>query len=431
MKYALSDNELMSSLLINNKDNIIKRFTVISDEEKSEIIDFFKSHSNLENKVDWNKMSNAQESLYQDIQNLMAETKKNAEEKKQRKTDIKSLFKDTEHFEVLGEDDNYVYVAPLTWDACVFIDSFKCGGQGATWCIGWQEKDVYWKKYTEEDDYVFVLMMSKHGANGSILEQLRMSGDIDDDKIYDLDNYDYEGGDYPDLKYPNDNKVMFQIDSSGYVTAWEQVDDFELFRNQSMTRIIKECELGFEWGSDEYVRISDLIAERRHGNMEGIIDDFGDEIRVDLDTLYTSDYSYTQANDYITDVFGDRISMMSFVGVCSVASMVGDVISGIDIDYLDLSEMSIEKNQVYDLERMFEDAYSISDTLDLSCFGDNNVFVEGFLNNLYGEPNLIIVNPNCTVLIDYINEYNQKNGTDIQIKMKYDYSMQPELDFGE
>lgn len=430
MKYSLSDNELMSSLLINNKDNIIKRFTVISDEEKSEIIDFFKSHSNLENKVDWNKMSNAQESLYQDIQNLMVETKKNAEEKKQRKTDIKSLFKDTEHFEVLGEDDNYVYVAPLTWDACVFIDSFKCGGQGATWCIGWEEKDDYWRKYTEDDNCVFVLMMKKPKSEEYILERLNFTGDIDIDKIYEIE---WGEEDIEDMieKYPNDNKVMFQIDSSGYATAWEQSDDFPLFNDARMSGIIERCELGFDWGDDEYMRISDLIAERRHGNMEGIIDDLGDEIRVDLDALYTSDYSYEQANDYITDVFGDRISKMSFVGVCDIECMVGEVITDIAIDYLDLSEMGVRKNQTYRLDEILEDAYSVSDTLDLSCFNDNSVLVEDFLNNLYGEPNVIIVNPNCTVLIDYINEYNQKHGTDIQIKMKYDYSMQPELDFGE
>lgn len=58
------------------------------------------------------------------------------------------------------ENKDYVFVVPLTWEACKFMDSFECGGAGAKWCIGYEKNNFYFEDYTERG-YKFVLAFRK------------------------------------------------------------------------------------------------------------------------------------------------------------------------------------------------------------------------------------------------------------------------------
>lgn len=59
------------------------------------------------------------------------------------------------------ENENWIFVMPNSWAACRFMDSFDCGGQGAKWCIGWEQSNEYWKTYTKNGD-LFILAFSKN-----------------------------------------------------------------------------------------------------------------------------------------------------------------------------------------------------------------------------------------------------------------------------
>lgn len=57
-KYRTDQNYLRFSVLdylTEKKDHIIKKMPNLTDDQKKELIDFFKRKSNLENKIDWNK----------------------------------------------------------------------------------------------------------------------------------------------------------------------------------------------------------------------------------------------------------------------------------------------------------------------------------------------------------------------------------------
>ena len=58
------------------------------------------------------------------------------------------------------ENKEWLFVVPLTHAACVFMDSFECGGQGAKWCIGQKDDDSAWKRYLKQESY-FVLAFNK------------------------------------------------------------------------------------------------------------------------------------------------------------------------------------------------------------------------------------------------------------------------------
>lgn len=45
------------------------------------------------------------------------------------------------------EDDDYIYISPLNFKSCVFVDSYKLGGEGAKWCIGWTKHPYFYHLY--------------------------------------------------------------------------------------------------------------------------------------------------------------------------------------------------------------------------------------------------------------------------------------------
>lgn len=58
------------------------------------------------------------------------------------------------------ENDKFIFVMPMTWEACKWMDSAKCGGQTAKWCIGTKDTKQYWKQYINKYN-LFILAFSK------------------------------------------------------------------------------------------------------------------------------------------------------------------------------------------------------------------------------------------------------------------------------
>lgn len=79
---------------------------------------------------------------------------------KDTKIDPKKMFKDTSKFSIIAETDEWLYVVPKSYEACVFIDSFHCGGAGAKWCIGWKQSSRYWDEYINRGD-IFLCAYNK------------------------------------------------------------------------------------------------------------------------------------------------------------------------------------------------------------------------------------------------------------------------------
>lgn len=63
-------------------------------------------------------------------------------------------------FLYLGESDKFLFIGVCTYNAAVFCDSFKCGGAGATWCIGTQDDNKYWLNYNHKN-HMFVIAYNK------------------------------------------------------------------------------------------------------------------------------------------------------------------------------------------------------------------------------------------------------------------------------
>ena len=72
------------------------------------------------------------------------------------------------------ENNDYVFVVPLTWEACKFMDSFECGGAGAKWCIGYEKSDAYFRDYIKKGSLFILAFRKKHSVKGEIKYMLEL-----------------------------------------------------------------------------------------------------------------------------------------------------------------------------------------------------------------------------------------------------------------
>ena len=154
-----------------DKTSMIKKLVLpdIDNEEEKEkfkisLLDFFKKHPNYENKIDWNKFKTLTKNDFDSVLALGDASK--AAQKKQASEDIKNIFKsqNNRQFMIVGENDNWLFVAPLNYAAAVFCDSSENQGAGAKWCIGYKGTDEYWNRY-HGDGSVFIMAFNKNYKN--------------------------------------------------------------------------------------------------------------------------------------------------------------------------------------------------------------------------------------------------------------------------
>lgn len=106
------------------------------------------------------------------------------------RTNPRKLFSDKEHYHIVDENEDWLFVSPLTYESAVFMDSFRCGGAGAKWCIGYERNNKYWNSYVHDKESEFILAYNKKSWGKS------------------------EG-----------QKYMIQKEKDGHILTWPQNDD--------------------------------------------------------------------------------------------------------------------------------------------------------------------------------------------------------------
>jgi hypothetical protein len=139
------------------KQKIINKFN-ISDYEKQQIIDFFKTHANLESEIDWN--NDNEEELLNEIYMLQKRTN-DSRKNKTRRTKLRpeDAFKQ-DNFYILKTNENGQYIGLLNHDAAVYANSAASGGGPAKWCIGTTSNHSWWDDRVSRG-YRYVLYLYK------------------------------------------------------------------------------------------------------------------------------------------------------------------------------------------------------------------------------------------------------------------------------
>ena len=145
-------NKFFENVYREGKVDRIKKFSNLTDEQKKEATAFYKSHTTgFDQYIDWQHPNNVK---WEDFEKAFEAAKSTNSQKrkavgkaiKDAKDDITKLFNRKDVI-IQGENKDWIFVSPLTWEACKYFDSFECGGGKAKWCIGWERENRYWYNY--------------------------------------------------------------------------------------------------------------------------------------------------------------------------------------------------------------------------------------------------------------------------------------------
>lgn len=164
------------------------------------------------------------------------------------------------------ENENFIFVVPLTYEACKFMNSFECGGEGAKWCIGYEKSDAYFREHTEEGK-MFILAYRKGITASNELKymiSLTRDGGIltkawtqEDDENKTIPSADFES--------------VFGWKTKNFISAF---DDVIIYKNSNIYSEIHQHELditpstinyydyyNFYYGDDDIRKILDNYGE--------------------------------------------------------------------------------------------------------------------------------------------------------------------------
>ena len=144
------------------KARFIEKLVSLSVGEKEKILSFFSKYPCYENRIDWNIKS----LQYSDFERVFkAAENSRGYINKEAKIDPKILFKKYNCLNIYQTHDVLI-VSPLDWECAVFINSFRCGGEGAQWCIGESDYSERWDEYNEENRFFLIYFIKKHPLYG-------------------------------------------------------------------------------------------------------------------------------------------------------------------------------------------------------------------------------------------------------------------------
>ena len=177
----------------------------------------------FDNKFDWN--SPDKEELFNKILSAYKAYIENGGSRKERKEtikkDVNKIFKeefgdrcvkeydpDSENGDNIDviildelENENWIFVVPLQHEAAVFMNSYKCGGAGAKWCIGTAANEMYWYEYICDDQDIFVMALNKNAYKGADENDIKYMLEIEPEPM--RDDVCWNQNDSRDVELPN------------------------------------------------------------------------------------------------------------------------------------------------------------------------------------------------------------------------------------
>jgi hypothetical protein len=163
-------NDTFMKILNENKNHLIDR-TNWDNDLKDQAKEFFTLHPEQESELGdkWNNPEKL--SFEKDIQPIVKNFNSRMTKSKLRKQTKQVVKKSDDlgdyiraknkndpkfEFDLVYSDDEFVIGFPLTWETCVYLDSFEDFGKGAKWCIGSSEDATHWDTYVRDNVFLFI-----------------------------------------------------------------------------------------------------------------------------------------------------------------------------------------------------------------------------------------------------------------------------------
>lgn len=145
-----------TSILFEKKDHLIKRLRNLTDEQKQEVIDFFRKKPNLENRIDWNR----RDLTYDDFLEVMDPERNMTKSQRRRlvkSSGIRGLKRGEDYIPLEAPEGIDAYI-PLNYEASKLIACKDVGSGVGAWCTAWQKSPQYWNQYTDEGNAMIYIL---------------------------------------------------------------------------------------------------------------------------------------------------------------------------------------------------------------------------------------------------------------------------------
>ncbi len=140
------------------KDHIIKKMPLLSSDEKTQLINFFKKKTNLEAKIDWNKWKKL---TFDDFAEVMKDTTsaKKKRAKVQRHKGISGLKEGEDYIHVKTKNKQFLVYIPLHYKANQIIFSSHIGNCTHQGCIGSSNAQQYYRSEAQAKGKIPVVIV--------------------------------------------------------------------------------------------------------------------------------------------------------------------------------------------------------------------------------------------------------------------------------
>ncbi len=136
-------------LVEEKKDHLINKLDSLSADQKTEVIEYFRKHPNMESKIDWNNKSLS----YDDFRTVMETESKTGKLKAVKEKGIAGLKEGVDYIKYPSNDFNgYI---PLSHAASKMIASDKIKPCVGRWCTA-QNENTYFKKYVFKNKVILI-----------------------------------------------------------------------------------------------------------------------------------------------------------------------------------------------------------------------------------------------------------------------------------
>jgi hypothetical protein len=180
-KHLIGDCLTEEQLLFEKKDHIIKKIPSLTNNQKKEVIDFFRTKPNLENKIDWNRWKRLTYDDFRKVMDAESPSQKKRRRQKERRLGLKGLQRGKDYIEIKTKNKDYDVYVPLNPKAARVIASTHFGNCHGKWCLANTQANRYYKSEAKKrglvpvmvvgDGAKWTVMMNRFGTPSSIWDQ--------------------------------------------------------------------------------------------------------------------------------------------------------------------------------------------------------------------------------------------------------------------
>jgi len=267
------------------KDRFINKNRNLTDDQKKEIIKFFKTTRQAERLIDWN---NYRKLTYDDFLNIMVKFRSGRKTKLRHKN-ISGLKEGVDYINIVMKTKKFLAYAIMNYEASKIIASDRVGPCRGTWCTAHSDSPGHWNEYAIDNNDVFVYVMNTEEKWAVQIDEDNRTYEVWD--YHDVPINDIPGFDVKKELLTSKLKKMYdeireQYEHEEHGPPEEYDDAVQEYRD--LVHDIEEAHGEYEEGRDNYYRrISSIMSDtlEHYDTLLSEVEDEMNDIQEKIDAL--------------------------------------------------------------------------------------------------------------------------------------------------